>query len=86
MRASNIKSDVRYEQRDDSRFGIVNWGIYNDYPQRILEIAAASGTATVCFEKYAKFIEGDGFVDQTFWKTYDQLHAELQGWEPLHFI
>lgn len=38
----------------------------NLYPQNIASIVAASGTGTLCLNRYAKFVEGNGFVDVAF--------------------
>ncbi|TGE22832.1 hypothetical protein [Hymenobacter metallicola] len=45
------------------------WGDDNLYPQRLLSAMAASGTASVCAERKAQFIEGNGFTDQTFYRA-----------------
>lgn len=39
------------------------YGYDNLYPQNISKITDASGTATLCLNRYAKFIEGYGFND-----------------------
>lgn len=43
------------------RFNIQTYGEDNLYPQHLRRIVSASGTATLCLNRYAKFIEGDGF-------------------------
>ncbi|RPD46787.1 hypothetical protein DNI29_11520 [Hymenobacter sediminis] len=45
------------------------WGDDNLYPQRLLAAYAGSGTATVCAERKAQFIEGNGFTDTTFYRA-----------------
>ncbi|MCA8830279.1 hypothetical protein [Hymenobacter pini] len=45
------------------------WGDDNQYPQRLLQAIAASGTASVCAERKAQFIEGNGFTDTTFYRA-----------------
>ena len=42
------------------------YGSDNLYPQNIASIVAASGTGTLCLNRYAKFVEGNGFVDVAF--------------------
>lgn len=44
-----------------SKFGIKTYGTDNLYPQNLKKIVQASGTATLCLNRYAKFIEGYGF-------------------------
>ena len=46
-----------------SRFHIQSYGRDNRYPQNLMEITAASGTAELCLSRYAKFVEGFGFTD-----------------------
>ena len=51
--------DTTYHQRQN----LQAWGRDNLYPQHLLRIAAASGTAELCLSRYIKFIEGNGFRD-----------------------
>ena len=48
------------------RFNIQTYGEDNLYPQHLRRIVSASGTATLCLNRYAKFIEGDGFRGMTY--------------------
>ncbi len=68
MKASVLKRDRRYETRNDKSYGIQHWGEGNDYPQRVLEIIAASCTGAACVDVYGKFIAGKGFTDVLFYK------------------
>jgi len=45
------------------------WGDDDRYPQRLIEASAGSGTASVCVDTKAKFIEGNGFNDETFYQA-----------------
>jgi len=47
--------------RSNQTFGILNYDMDNAYPQRMLELVAASPTAKDCWNKRAKFIAGNGF-------------------------
>ena len=47
--------------RPNQTFGILNYDLDNAYPQRMLELVAASPTAKDCWNKRAKFIAGNGF-------------------------
>jgi hypothetical protein len=47
--------------RPNQTFGILNYGLDNAYPQRMLELVASSPTAKDCWNKRAKFIAGNGF-------------------------
>lgn len=49
--------------RPNQTFGILNYDIDNGYPQRMLELVAASPTAKDCWNKRAKFIAGNGFEE-----------------------
>lgn len=58
--------DVNYEQR----FKLQSYGYDNLYPQNIMAITGASGTAQLCLNRYEKFVEGYGFDDEILsaWK------------------
>ena len=47
----------------------LKWGDDNRYPHRLLLAVAGSGTASVCVEKKAKIIQGNGFNDDTFYQA-----------------
>jgi len=47
--------------RPNQTFGILNYDMDNAYPQRMLELVAASPTAKDCWNKRTKFIAGNGF-------------------------
>ncbi len=47
--------------RPNQTFGILNYDLDNAYPQRMLELVAASPTAKDCWNKRAKFLAGNGF-------------------------
>jgi len=49
--------------RPNQTFGILNYDLDNAYPQRMLELVAASPTAKDCWTKRAKFIGGNGFEE-----------------------
>lgn len=49
--------------RPNQTFGILNYDTDNAYPQRMLELVAASPTAKDCWNKRAKFIAGNGFEE-----------------------
>lgn len=47
-----------------SRYNITTYGADNLYPQHLQRITKASGTATLCLNRYAKFVEGWGFDER----------------------
>jgi len=49
--------------RPNQTFGILNYDLDNAYPQRMLELVAASPTAKDCWAKRTKFIAGNGFEE-----------------------
>lgn len=49
--------------------GIVSYDDDNAYPQRVLYTIAASGVGVSCVNLYAKYIQGQGFVDTNFYKA-----------------
>ena len=54
--------------RPNQTFGILNYDMDNAYPQRMLELVAASPTAKDCWNKRAKFIAGNGFEETALGK------------------
>lgn len=54
--------DVNYIRQ----FGIQSYGEDNLYPQTLRQIVKASPTGSECIERYADFIEGNGFRDVPF--------------------
>ncbi|HEY4326163.1 MAG TPA: hypothetical protein VGN20_19405 [Mucilaginibacter sp.] len=54
--------------RPNQTFGILNYDLDNAYPQRMLELVAASPTAKDCWNKRAKFISGNGFKESALGK------------------
>lgn len=69
----NIKRLKKPEQRVDTRYvsslGIKSYGADNLYPQTVSDIIDASPTGTECLDRYARFIEGNGFKDEAFAAT-----------------
>ena len=76
---SSKRVDVRYLQT----LGIQTYGEDNLYPQTFRNILAASSTGAECLDRFADFIEGNGFHDVPFSKsvvnrkgdTADDIHA-----------
>lgn len=76
---SSNRVDVSYLRQ----FGIQGFGDDNLYPQTLHNIIAASSTGSECAERYANFIEGNGFKDIRFSEyvvnrkgdTVDDIHA-----------
>ncbi len=54
--------------RPNQTFGILNYDLDNAYPQRMLELVAASPTAKDCWNKRTKFIAGNGFEQKEIGK------------------
>jgi hypothetical protein len=57
------KPRPRFDTTYISRLNMQSYGEDNLYPQNLQRITSASGTATTCLGRYAKFIEGDGMAD-----------------------
>lgn len=76
---SSKRIDVRYLQT----LGIQTYGEDNLYPQTFRNILAASSTGAECLDRFADFIEGNGFRDAPFSEsvvnrkgdTADDIHA-----------
>lgn len=64
----NIRKVKKAEERIDVRYlstlGIKSYGGNNIYPQEVKRIIAASSTGAACVDRYARFIEGDGFTSE----------------------
>lgn len=69
MKLSINQLPKRMNVRENKSYGILNWDWDNAYPQRIRLLIEGSGRSVNCIETYARFIEGNGFKDQTFWKA-----------------
>lgn len=54
---------------DGDKLGIKSYGEDNGYPQRMLNLYNASGSAKNCAEICANYIIGKGFEDKTFYKA-----------------
>ncbi|MDX9789259.1 MAG: hypothetical protein RBT61_00370 [Candidatus Kapabacteria bacterium] len=66
MRVSAAKTSPRVERNHYLNYiDIKAYGKGNDYPQKILDIVAGSGTGKSCFDLYVKFIIGGGFENGT---------------------
>lgn len=59
---SNRRVDTGYLRN----LGIQSYGDDNLYPQHLRNIIAASSTGSECAERYANFIEGNGFREVAF--------------------
>lgn len=63
----NVRTIKKPKRRIDtsyiSRFRMQAYGYDNLYPQNLAHITDASGTACLCLNRYARFIEGYGFYD-----------------------
>jgi len=60
--------EKRIVVRPNQTYGILNYGLDNAYPQRMLELVGASPTAKDCWNKRAKFIAGNGFEQEDLGK------------------
>ncbi|MDM8232324.1 hypothetical protein QUW56_02780 [Phocaeicola barnesiae] len=59
---SSVRVDIRYLQQ----LGIQSYGDDNLYPQTVRNIIAASSTGSECADRFADFIEGNGFREVSF--------------------
>ena len=85
MRVKDLqkKSKRRIDTSYIKRLNIQSYGDDNLYPQSLRMIIANSSTGSECAERYASFIEGNGFRDVFFSETVinrrgdtaDDIHA-----------
>ena len=79
------KAEERFEVLDNTQLEIQLCGNGNDYMEKLRQIVKSSPTGSVCVERYADFIEGNGFNDVVFseleinhWgETTDDLHSKI---------
>lgn len=64
-----IAQDNKPKRRVVETKDYVRWGVDDQRPQQLLALLALSGTGKVCVATKAKFIEGNGFKDTTFYKA-----------------
>lgn len=80
MNVKNAKKPAaRIEVNYASRFKMQTYGDDNLYPQNLMAITSASGTAELCINRYAKFIEGFGFKNEALANYYlnrDEMTAD----------
>lgn len=66
----NVKTAKKPQKRIDvnfqQQFKMQSYGDDNLYPQNIMAITGASGTAQLCLNRYEKFVEGYGFNNDFF--------------------
>ena len=66
----NVKTAKKPQKRIDIdyelRFKMQRYGSDNLYPQNVVDITNASGTAKLCLSRYEKFVEGYGFNNEAF--------------------
>ncbi|WP_321479771.1 hypothetical protein [uncultured Bacteroides sp.] len=84
----NVKTAKKPESRIDisylSKLKMSSFGNDNLYPQNLSAITASSGTGTLCLNRYAKFIEGNGFRDVAFSETV--LNREGETADTIHHL
>ncbi len=56
----------RISVKESTRDGVLNYDTDNAYPQRMYATAMASGTAIASINLFAKFLRGQGFIDEAF--------------------
>lgn len=79
------KSPTRVDVTYLTRFNLQTYGSDNLYPQHLQDITGASGTAELCLNRYAKFIEGYGFNNEAF-ASYKVNRMSTTGDELLHDV
>ena len=64
MKVTSARTDKRVDYRKE--YGIImSWGTGNDYPQKLMEIVAASASGRRAVMTRGKFVSGTGFPEQT---------------------
>ena len=62
MKVSDVSTSPRIRVFDSKSLKIQSWDKANDYPHKIADAIAESGTALSCIDVYATFIRGAGFL------------------------
>lgn len=68
MKVKTLKTDGRKDTRNDTILKIQSWGKSNDYPQKVMEIVAASTTGQSCVNVFHKFVRARGFANEALAK------------------
>jgi hypothetical protein len=63
------KAQKRIDYPNIANLDILGYGKNNLYPQELKNIAGCSDSAVSCLNRYANFIEGNGFLDIPFAET-----------------
>lgn len=61
MKVSDVTTEKRATVKSVVSLNIQGWDRRNDYPQKLWDAIAESGTALSCLEVYASFVRGAGF-------------------------
>lgn len=62
MKASNLRVTQRRETSNNRGLGVQSYGANNDYPQRVRNIVAGSGTGSLCVRTLTEFLLGKGLA------------------------
>lgn len=85
MNVKNTKiPQPRFQTECRSSLRLKTYGEDNLYPQHLVRITEASGTASLCLARFQKFVEGDGFRGEAFAftnandeETFDDILAQV---------
>ncbi len=69
MSFSLYRPERKIRQREDFSKQILEYGLYNNYPQLILALYQRSGVTSVCVEHLSNFLYGEGFANTKLAET-----------------
>lgn len=65
MKVAKLRTQTRRDDVKSTSLGIALYGTDNDYPEKVMDIFAASPTGKGCLNTFVKFLFGGGFADLT---------------------
>lgn len=66
MRVQGLKTEQRNETPKNNKYMCRSYGKDNDYPQKLMDIVASSGTANKCLNIYKRFVIGEKFENTEY--------------------
>lgn len=59
----------KIREKQDFSKRVLDYGLYNTYPQLVKALYERSGVASICVEHFTNFIYGEGFINQDLART-----------------
>lgn len=76
MKVAKLKTQDSFIVSNNPSLGIQEYGEKNEYPQKVMQLVAASATGNSCLGIYSKFIIGMGFADTQIYDLFVNKHNQ----------